>query len=37
MERQTAHRNTQQRQLVFDVVQKSYDHPTAERVYNRAR
>jgi len=37
MEKLPAHRNTQQRQLVFDVVQKSCDHPTAERVYNRAR
>lgn len=37
MERQTAHRNTQQRQLVLDVVRKSCDHPTAESVYIRAR
>lgn len=33
----TAYRNTQQRQLVYDVVQKSCDHPTAETVYIRCR
>lgn len=37
MKKAPAHRNTQQRQLILDVVQKSCDHPTAETVYNRAR
>ena len=37
MIKETAHRNTAQRQLVYDVIQKSLDHPTAETVYIRAR
>ncbi len=37
MTKETAHRNTAQRQLVYDVVQKSLDHPTAETIYIRAR
>lgn len=37
MTKETAYRNTAQRQLVYDVVQKSHDHPTAETIYIRAR
>ena len=37
MIKETAHRNTAQRKLVYDVIQKSLDHPTAETVYIRAR
>ncbi|MBQ7799394.1 MAG: transcriptional repressor [Oscillospiraceae bacterium] len=37
MIKETAHRNTAQRKLIYDVIQKSLDHPTAETVYIRAR
>ena len=30
-------RNTRQKAIVFQVVQDSYDHPTAETVYERAK
>ena len=35
--KEVVHRNTAQRQIVLDVVNQSHDHPTAERIYERAR
>lgn len=31
------HRNTKQRKLVLDVVERSHEHPTADMVYRAAR
>ncbi len=37
MEKPVVLRNTPQRKLVLKVVQQSWDHPTAETIYNRAK
>ena len=30
-------RNTKQKAIVYQIVKSSYDHPTAEKVYERAK
>ena len=37
VKKEATHRNTAQKQLVLEVVKKSYDHPVAEQIYFRAR